>query len=213
MTPFARWIAWNLLLAVIPVALGWLLAWGLSGRGKKRRLPLWVCLPLALLWLGFLPNTCYLLSEWRHIILDPHWEPILSAAHGRDNWAMLSLAKWALFFLTYSGAGVLLFVLAVRPIEQWMRASGRPMLLVAPFLFFATSLGVYLGLIVRLNTWDLWRRPEFVWDTARHALLYPPLLASIAVFAVVLWVVYEAVDLWVDGLVLRFKRTRPATAS
>ena len=205
-------VGWNLFLAAIPVGLGYGLAWGLGGRGKTRRLPLWVCLPLGVAWLAFLPNTCYLLTEWRHLLLDRRWADVLDVSDA-DNSAMFSIAKWALFFVAYSGSGVLLFVLSIRPVEQWLKAAGRSILVVAPLLFFVTSLGVYLGLVQRLNSWDLWNRPRYVWLITTHALVEPKLLGSIIVFALILWFLYEAVDLWVDGVLDRLKRWGAAGVS
>lgn len=198
-------VLWNLFLAAVPVVLGYGLAWGLKGHGKQRRLPLFLCLPLGVVWLTFLPNTCYLLTEWRHLLFDPRLADLLDAAP-TDKHAMLSTAKWALLFLGYSGLGVLLFVLAIRPMERWLRSTGHSTLPYAPLLFFLMSLGVYLGLIVRLNSWDIVTRPLFVWQTAVHALFYPPLLAAIGIFAALLWGLYEAVDLWVDGVAERLRR-------
>lgn len=199
-----RWVTWNIFLALIPVVLAYALAWGL-GRGKQRRLPLILCLPLALAWLAFLPNTCYLLTEWRHLLFDPQWAEILDMGDTNRR-AMLSTAKWSLFFLAYSGAGVLLFVLAIRPIERWLRLVGHRFIYYAPPLFFLTSLGVYLGLIVRFNSWDLLHRPLMIWNTAVDAVLHPNTLTPIVVFAILLWGLYEAVDLWVDGIMDRLHR-------
>src|SRR5438552_2277166 len=129
---FSVW--WNLFLAAVPVILGYALAWGLAGRGKQRNLPLFVCAPLALAWLAFLPNTCYLLTEWRHLLFDDRWASLLESGHV-DRYAMLWTAKWALFFLAYSGAGLLLFVLGVRPMERWMRSAGMFWPIYAPIFF------------------------------------------------------------------------------
>ena len=199
-----RGVTWNLMLAVIPVVLGYALGWGLSGKGKQRRLPVWVCLPLALVWLAFLPNTCYLLTEWRHLLFDRRWASLLDAGNA-DSVAMLRTAKWALLFLAYSGIGVLLFTLAIRPVERWLRSTGRKPFLFAPFLFFLTSLGVYLGLIIRLNSWDLARRPRYVWSVTVDAFERPEVLLSIVIFGVLLWALYEAVDVWVDGMAERVR--------
>jgi uncharacterized membrane protein len=202
--PFGN-IAWNLFLAVIPVALAYLLAWGLGGK-RRRIMPAWIAAPLAIAWLAFLPNTCYLLSEWRHLLIDQRWMGVVNAAQDNDRYAMYSLARASLFFLGYSGAGVLTFVLAIRPIERWLRSVGVSMIAVAPFLFWLTSLGVYMGLIVRLNSWDLWNRPSHVMDVAANAVTSTTLLGSITVFALLLWALYEAVDLWVDGIADRLRQ-------
>lgn len=200
---FSRWILWNLFLAVIPVALAAILYWGLGGKSKTTRLPLLVNLLLAVAWLVFLPNTCYLLTEWRHLLLNPRWTPLIE---GPDPQIMFSLARHALFFLVYSASGVLLFVLSIRPLELWLRARGQRFWLYAPFLFFFTSLGVYMGLIPRLNSWDIINRPKSVMNIAIHAFTDTKLLISISVFAVLLWMLYEAGDIWVEGVASRLKR-------
>lgn len=195
-------ILWNLGLAAVPVVLGYTIGWLLAKRGKSGP-AIWLPVaPLAVAWLLFLPNTCYLLTEWRHLLFDPRWEDLLDRAH-MDRIAMLRTAKWALMFLGYSGAGVLLFTLAIRPFERWLRSMGKPFYWAAPPLFLVTSLGVYLGLIERLNSWDVLYQPQRVWHEALQALGNQTLLFSIAVFALLLWGLYEAVDIWVDGIAER----------
>jgi len=204
-------VLWNLLLAVIPVALGYALA-GLLRRGLKLGGIIVLALPLAVAWLGFLPNTCYLLTEWRHLLFDSRWEQMLDSAH-HSRVDMYHTAKWALFFLVYSGLGVILFVLGVRPMEHWLRSKGQLPYLYAPFFFFLVSLGVYLGLIKRFNTWDLLHRPMFIWNVAVDGVTTMPILLAIGIFALILWALYEAGDMWVDGVAARFKRDDAAPRS
>jgi len=205
-------VSWNLLLAVVPVALAYTIAWGMGKRGASRRIPLMLNLVLGAAWLAFLPNTCYLLTEWRHLVFDRRWDAQLASGAGYQA-EMLSLAKWVAFYLLYSGTGVLLFTLAIRPIARALRSSGRPSLLVAlvaPAFFFLVSLGVYMGLIVRLNSWDLITRPASVWTTLQDALTNNRLLGVIAIFALLLWVLYVLVDIWVDAVAARFRKPAPA---
>jgi uncharacterized membrane protein len=205
-----RGVVWNLMLAAVPVVQAYALAWLLGSKGH-RGLTLALAVPLAVAWLAFLPNTCYLLTEWRHLLFDPQWEDLLDKAH-MDRTAMLRTAKWALLFLGYSGTGVLLFTLAIRPVERWLRSVNKPFYWFAPPLFLLTSLGVYLGLIVRLNSWDLIMKPQEVWTQTRHAFESHTLLFSIGVFAVLLWALYEAVDIWVDGMVERIPMLKKSGA-
>ncbi len=193
-----RGVTWNLFLAVIPVALGYLLSWGLEGSGKRRHLPLMVCLLLGVVWFAFVPNTCYLLTEWRHLLFDEYWRGLLVAGR-EDLAAMLATAKWALLFLAYSGSGVLLYVLSIRPVESRLRKAKQSPLLYAPFFFFAIALGVYLGLIDRLNSWDIIHHPRLVLDATKEVLFSTERLIYVGAFAVILWVLYEAVDLWIDA--------------
>ncbi len=204
----AHWlhsVTWNLFLAGIPVVLAYVLGWGLVQRGKRRNLPLIVCLPIAIAWVLFLPNACYLITEWRHLLFDEYWAPLLQGGKEDPN-AMLSTAKWAVLFLGYSSIGMLLFVLAIRPVERYLKSAGHKTLLYAPIFFLLISLGVYLGLIVRLNSWDVFQRPSLVWAEIQDAFEKPSILTAIAVFAGVLWAMYEAVDIWVDGVSERVQR-------
>lgn len=198
-------MALDLFLAAVPVPLGYVLGWALGAGGRKGGLPPLLALPLAVVWLAFLPNACYLLTEWRHFLFDERWQHLLLRG-GEDRRAMLAAAKWALLFLAFSGAGVLAFTLAIRPVERGLLARRRTPWLLAPPFFFLVSLGVYLGLIVRLNSWDLFQRPLAVWEAADDVIFNPERLATVAVFAAILWMLYEAVDLWVDGVADRLRR-------
>lgn len=200
-----RWILWNLFLAAIPVGAAYLLAWGAGALTvRKRRVPWLVWLPLAVFWFAFLPNTCYLLTEWRHFLFDQHFEMLRGNAE--TNRMKLTVAKYGLFFLLYSGFGVLCFALSIRPVEALLRkAKINPLPWAVPF-FFLISLGVYMGLIVRLNSWDIVTRPGYVFDIALNALLNLSLLKTMVFFAALLWILYEVVDIWVDGLMERLAR-------
>jgi hypothetical protein len=99
-------------------------------------------------------------------------------------------------------------VLAVRPVEQWLRSSGRNPAFAAPFLFFAVSLGVYLSLFSGFHTLDLFRRPMVVAHSTRGIFANTPLLISIGVFGALLWALYEGGDIWVEGMASRIQRLR-----
>jgi uncharacterized membrane protein len=200
-----RGVTWNLFLAVIPVLLGLVVAWGLRRRGKDPNLPIWLTLPLMLVWLAFLPNTCYLLTEWRHLLYDQRWARLLDAGQ-QDAGAMLSVARWSLFFLLYSAAGVLTFGLAVRPVDRALRSTGFRPVLAAPFLFFLVALGVYLGLRARFNSWDFVTDPLPIWERTVGAFRSREVLSAVAAFGGVLWLIYLVVDVWVEGFLARLRQ-------
>lgn len=202
-------VSWNLFLAAIPVVLGYLLAGWLERSGNGRRVPWAGLVLLGGAWLLFLPNAPYLLTEWRHLLLDGRWAHLRQAGSD-DHAALFRMAEWALAFFLYSAAGVLCFVLSIRPLERWLRETGRRPLPYAPALFFLTSLGVYLGLVVRLNSWDLVTHPQWVWSSIAEALANPTLLAAITLFAVMLWAVYVGITVWIDALSVRLRGTKPA---
>src|SRR6266487_1485403 len=116
-----KWILWNIFLAVIPVVCGYLLAGGIKTftlRGK--RLPWIAWLPLVLVWLALLPNTCYLLTEWRHFLNYAHSTKIQGTVYTNPG-VLLADARQCLLFLGYSAIGILCFTLSIRPVEQVLR--------------------------------------------------------------------------------------------
>jgi uncharacterized membrane protein len=108
--------------------------------------------------------------------------------------------------LLYSAAGALTFALSIRPVKAWMRALGVSTAWGAAPFFMLVSLGVYLGLVVRFNTWDLFTRPGDVLVTVAGVTDRPLLLATIVFFGLFLWLAYEVNDIWIDGFALRWAR-------
>lgn len=204
-------VAWNLLLAVIPVALAFAIA-----RGARRdmrahdriRWGLW--LPLGLVWLAFLPNSCYLLTEWRHFLDTLTQSPLFAQSHqSREGQADFFVV--VIFYLLYSGAGLLAFFLAVWPLDRLTRRrSGLVGAALRPLIFPLCALGVYLGLTPahRFNTWDV-LHPHRLTDlvvTAGAALSSPFLLGLVLSFGAILWLFYAAFDVWMDGFAWRLAR-------
>jgi uncharacterized membrane protein len=202
------WIIWNLFLSAIPVGLAYLWTYCMRRYSLKRKGVHWAAFtPLVAMWIAFLPNTCYLLTEWRHFLFDSYFVGLRDAVES-DRTLMLRVARQGLFFLCYSGFGVLCLVYAIRPAEQFMtRLNVHKAIWMTP-LFLITSLGVYLGLIVRLNSWDLLTRPLWVGHIVLNALLSALLLKTIVIFAFLLWACYEIANIWADGLALRIKQKR-----
>lgn len=201
-----HWILWNIFLACIPVVAGYLLALGFGVLTlQRKRVPWWVWIPLALVWLAFLPNTCYLLTEWRHYLFDPAFTEMRVAAQN-NHVLMLPVAKWGLRFLVYSGIGVLCFALSIRPIDKLLQQRRINRIPWAIPFFFLISLGVYLGLNIRLNSWEIATAPGRVWEAATWALHDTLHLKTIVIFAGLLWLLYLIVDIWFDGLQIRLTR-------
>ncbi|MFN3651935.1 MAG: DUF1361 domain-containing protein [Armatimonadota bacterium] len=191
---------WDLFLGVVPVALGYLLAWGV-GRTRPWLRLLW--LPVAAAWLFFLPNAPYLLTEVRHYLSDYAGE-FPNSERQRQRFLF-----WTGFYLLFSGAGAWLWTLSVRPVLKGLGRARIPGALVLPLLSLASAFGVYLGLRPRFNSWDLLTRPAEVLRIARNVLLYEELACwYILAFGAALWLLYLAMDAWVDGIALRFKKDR-----
>jgi uncharacterized membrane protein len=203
------WIAWNLLLACVPVALAYLLAIGVERFTlQKKRIPWYAWLPLGLLWFAFLPNSCYLFTEWRHFLFDSPF--IDTRSFGMNGGALIQTAKQGLVFLLYSAVGFLSLGLSIRPVHRVLRKAGQHPVWMAPPFFFLVSLGVYLGLILRLNSWELFLSPLRVLAMAAEALENLRLVKILILFAGTLWLLYILVDIWVDGFQQRVEQARKA---
>lgn len=200
------WVSWNLFLAVIPVALASAVV--RLHEARWPRVIRWPAVGIALLaWLVFLPNTCYLLTEWRHFLVDLDSSNLYLRARA-DSQAALLMMLWVVFYFCYSAFGMLAFTLAIRPIARLARQHGLPIPMLAVLLFGLLSLGVYLGLVLRFNSWDLVTRPTSVFASVAALRSRPLLTAFLVTFGVFLWLAYGALDIWVEGFKARRKSGR-----
>jgi len=204
-----RGTEWDIFLACLPV----LFAYGAVAfdwsRWNRRREGIgpasWIFLCL---WLAFLPNAPYLLTEWRHLFIGLEV----------DCWPLIALrnpvyygyiAFWTLLMGCYTGSGVLAMTLAIRPIIRLGDRHGWSFRVWGPPVFWLQALSVYLGLVVRLNSWDLVRHPWAVARPVLHVLFHRELLVSVFVTAVLFWLFYEATGMLLDGLGERLRKLRP----
>jgi uncharacterized membrane protein len=196
------WVAWNLFLAAIPVVLGrHVYAVGVKPKGWGS----WVAVGLVgVAWLLFLPNTCYLLTEWRHY-LSKLGETNLYIQSQQESGATLWLMVYTAFYFVYSAVGMLAFALAIRPVERLARRMGLTSWVWGIPLFGVTSVGVYLGLVLRFNSWDFLVTPRKIWYATSQIAYHPTLAAFVLLFAMFLWFAYVAIDIWVDGFKTRLK--------
>ena len=203
-------VLWNLFLAIIPVVLAFVIAHGVRRERAKTGTVQWLLWgPLAVLWLLFLPNSCYLLTEWRHYLDTLTQSQLLAQArHGGDG--RMDFFLVTAFYLVYSSVGLLAFFLAVWPLDRLTRVRlGRLGAALRPLIFPLCALGVYLGLMRgRFNSWDLFsaaRLSELLATTAQ-VFQRPYLTALILLFGAVLWLFYAAFDIWMDGWAWRLSR-------
>jgi uncharacterized membrane protein len=203
-------VLWNLFLALIPVVLALTIARGARRDLRTTGAVRWVLwLPLAFVWLVFLPNSCYLLTEWRHYLETLTQSPMYAAAH-RSRDGKLDFFITTGFYLFYSGAGLLAFFLAVWPLDRLTRRRlGWTGTILRPLLFPLCALGVYLGLMQgRFNSWDLVNgvRLQALLATTAQVFHSPFLLTLVLLFGAVLGLLYAAFDIWMDGIAWRLAR-------
>ncbi|MBF2029637.1 MAG: DUF1361 domain-containing protein [Oscillatoriales cyanobacterium C42_A2020_001] len=143
--PFAyRWMAWNLLLALMP----WLLSVWLFQTGLKRSIVWWVGF---VVFIVFLPNAPYTLTDLIHLV-----EEIQRTDSLLLN-TLVILPKFALFVLL----GFAAYVVSLVNLGQYLQRQGMERFVFPAELVLhgLSAVGVYLGRFERFNSWDLATRP------------------------------------------------------
>ncbi len=135
-----RNLVWNLVLAWVPFAL----ALALYDGDARRRSPL-ALLALGLLWLLFLPNAPYLVTDFF----------LVRYVGGVDIWldvVMVATFAWTGLLLGF----VSLYLVHVVVRRRAGRVAGWSLALSALAL---SSFGIYLGRVLRWNSWDFFLQP------------------------------------------------------
>ena len=182
-----RFLGWNLFLAWIPFALALTLY-----DSDRRRRGLEVLVPLAVVWLLFLPNAPYLVTDFVHIgsyQTAPAWFDAGMVA----SFAVTGLVLGLVSVLLVQG------VLARRygNLVGW---------LMLPPILLLCSAGIYLGRVHRFNSWDAVTHPGALLDTLAVRLSDPvprpetivALVGLMGMLAVAYLVVYTISDLRLD---------------
>jgi uncharacterized membrane protein len=164
------YLLWNLFLAALPLLFAWLLTRLLEHKLWSS----WGGIGLSLLWLGFLPNSFYVLSDYIHL----------------QDVAPSSLLYYVVMFGTFTLAGLFYGYLSVFLVHNEL-AHRMPRLasdrLIA-VIFLICSFAVYIGRDLRWNTWDVLLKPGGllfdVSDRLIHPSVYPEMVTTTVTFFV-----------------------------
>jgi uncharacterized membrane protein len=173
------YLAYNLLLAWIPLGLTiWL--------QRLLRTKLWSAWPpflLTLFWLGFLPNSFYMVSDYLHLQDVPRVDPLLDIV-------MFSAFIFNAFILG-------LVSLYVVHGELRKRVSGTAAWWMVAATIFLTSFAIYIGRDLRWNTWDVLLNPASILFDVSDRLLaphqHPEMFTTTFGFAVLISATYSVV--------------------
>lgn len=138
---FLLFLIWNLFLAIIPYYLSSSIYTNFFTSGKKIQNSIYV-----LIWLLFIPNTFYILTDFTHL----HYHNKLQ--FGLD---MLILSS-------FSFAGFYLGLLSLHHIHHLTNAKygTKKGNLFVFFISFLSAFGIYLGRVLRFNSWDIISNPS-----------------------------------------------------
>jgi uncharacterized membrane protein len=192
-------LSWNLLLALVPLALSTLLF-----EDERKRGWFW--------WLGvglfaaFLPNAPYALTDVIHLFERFDAEPDLPV------WATVLIV---LEFGVYALVCFQAYVWSVMSFVAYLQRHGLRWRSVAVELPVNAlcAIGIYLGRIQRLNSWNVVTAPRRVLHQTVHGLVHPQPAQSIVVAFVVITVLYyilKAINVEIRAkLAERSRLTRP----
>lgn len=149
------YLIWNLFLAWIPLALSlWL------GKVLQRKLwSSWEALLATFLWLGFLPNSFYMITDFIHIQEVP-----------RVN-LLYDVVMLTSFILTGLLLGCISLYMVHHNLLQRLRR--RTAHIVIAGVLLVCSFAIYLGRDLRWNTWDILVNPGGILIDVSERFLHP----------------------------------------
>lgn len=147
-------LLWNLVLAVVPVVASSLMA--LVDRRRGAVALKTVCF---IVWLVFLPNAPYLVTDFVHLT---HYPPV-------PLWYDVAL------FGSFAATGALLGYASVAEIESLLRArfGSAWALAVSVASLLLCGFGIYLGRFLRFNSWDVLADPRTLGHQVVHEVVHP----------------------------------------
>lgn len=168
-------LVWNLFLAWIPFALALYVYDGYRRRGASPLL--WAG---GALWLVFLPNAPYIVTDFK-------WLRTWTGAPLWYDVVLVSAAAWCGLLLGFMSLYLMQAVVrrALGAVNAWLFALAALTL---------SSFGVYLGRFQRWNSWDLFTRPRVLaadlWSGLVNPFEHPQTIAVTALFTVFLGATY-----------------------
>ena len=147
-------LIWNLFLACIP-----LFASRLLQVAHTKRIPDVIQLALLAVWLVFLPNAPYILTDLIHLEQGPT----------RLYWYDMAM------LLSCGGVGLLLGYSSMFDVHRVVEArfGQRVAWVVATGTLLLSGFGIYLGRALRWNSWDVVTNPRGLFDFIADCLLNP----------------------------------------
>ncbi len=161
-------LAWNLFLAFIP--------WWISNYLKKKERLGFVHIPLLVLWLLFLPNSPYILTDLFHLRPREYF-PL---------WYDLVLV------LSFALIGMMVFLKSLKDMFGMLQKYIKPVYLaiIIPFIFWLISFGLYLGRYLRFNSWNVINHPFQLMRQSFGILFEKDTIAFTFIFSIFLAFLY-----------------------
>lgn len=173
------YLVWNLLLAWLPL----LFSVRLFTVLQKKLWSSWEAMGLTVLWLIFLPNSFYMISDFIHLQESARVDLLFDAV-------MFTSFVYTAVILGFSSLYIVQNELRKRLSQSATRAW-------VTFTLFVCSVAIFVGRDLRWNSWDIFFNPggllfDFS-DRLYRAADYPQMLLTIAAFFILLTSMYNLV--------------------
>jgi uncharacterized membrane protein len=191
---YSGWILWNLFLAFIPLAISfWLFRRKINSRS-------WLWWLGFVVYIAFLPNAPYLLTDIIHLI--------------KGTRAVYSVWLIALVFIPIHVVAILsgfeAYVISLLNQGHYLKRQGGKRLVVWSELatHVLCAIGIYMGRFRRFNSWDLVTDPTSVLTRTMDDLTSKRPVFVIVITFVILTVFYWLMKQITLGLILRIRDAR-----
>lgn len=174
------YIIWNILLGIIPFFLGYAIFRLQKIKDKFKQI---YQLIIFFIWLAFLPNVSYILTDMRHI--NGFCPNTITDICVNNAWMIA-------FFFLYGLVGWILYFYAMEQMIVFIKRNISKKLsyyfpiIIAPII----SLGLLLGLVDRLNTWDVIFRLNLVFSSALTYITVFDNFVNLLVYTFALLIIY-----------------------
>lgn len=184
---YNSYLVWNLFLAWLPLVFAIVLV----ARMRVKRWSSWEGLGLSVLWLVFLPNSFYMISDFIHLQDVPRVDILYDAV----------------MFTSFIYTGVVLGFSSLYLVHLQLRRRLPAMMTTAwiAATLFVCSVAIFIGRDLRWNSWDILTNPGgLLFDVSyriQHVADYPKMLLTIASFFILLSSMYGLI--WRGAQLLR----------
>jgi len=174
-------LVWNLFLATIPAVAAWFFARAMTKGSSLIEQIVWFAV-----WLVFLPNAPYIITDFVHLTPRP----------GIPLWYDTAL------LISCAGTGLLLGYTSIADVQavvtrRFSAVMGWLLVIAAVLL---SGFGVYLGRFLRWNSWDTLTNPRQLFfeigDRLINPLSHPQTFGVTAIYGVGLFLGYVALRFW-----------------
>ncbi|OKH36687.1 hypothetical protein NIES2119_16820 [[Phormidium ambiguum] IAM M-71] len=195
------WMAWNLFLALIPLALSIILFILPRFSDFQSNLKSLIWGIGFLVFMAFLPNAPYVLTDLIHLIEN---------IKENDSIWMISLVLIPQYFL-FTLIGLLAYVLSVINLAKFLKTQGWPQnqIIIVEFVIHALSaIGVYLGRFLRFNSWHIITELPDLINSVIYDLTAKRSIVIISLMFIVLTILYWAIKQIILGIMLKIPKKK-----